>query len=161
MHVMKIIAKLFTLAKKSSERVKVKQALVPTRRGLLSRLCGLYDPLCLCARIAVSGINRMKELVVRGTEWDDERGWWEPWNGLLESASMSFVFTGKQSQSSDDLLGPNGQCKNFVQAIQCAQAESFEKGFEALAQCSTVPRSSRLKDLTPFIDDKGLIRAGG
>ncbi|TRY80933.1 hypothetical protein TCAL_14014, partial [Tigriopus californicus] len=44
---------------------------VLTRRGLLSRLCSLYDPLGLCAPVTVAGKIRMKELAVQGKGWDE------------------------------------------------------------------------------------------
>lgn len=42
-----------------------------TRRGLLSRLAGIYDPLGLCAPVTTPGKIRMKELVIRGMNWDE------------------------------------------------------------------------------------------
>jgi Pao retrotransposon peptidase. len=52
-----------------------------TRRSVLSRLAGLYDPLGLLAPIVVAGKIKMKELVVRGQDWDDDipsvqSNWW-------------------------------------------------------------------------------------
>jgi Pao retrotransposon peptidase. len=59
-------------------------SLIPTRRGLLSRLSGLFDPLGLCAPMIVGGKIKMKGLVLRAIEWDDPLDgetldWWKAW----------------------------------------------------------------------------------
>lgn len=64
------------------------QDIALTRRGLLSRLCSIYDPLGLCAPVTVAGKIRMKSLVVQGKDWDeavcqDDENWWLVWNDSL------------------------------------------------------------------------------
>ncbi|XP_059083353.1 uncharacterized protein LOC131880688 [Tigriopus californicus] len=68
--------------------------LVRTRRGLLSRLAGLYDPLGLIAPITVAGKIMMKHLVIRGLDWDDpvdqkSMEWWIQWNSGLNLLSAT------------------------------------------------------------------------
>ena len=51
-----------------------------TKRGLLSKLSGLFDPLGLAAPFTVKRKIRMQRLVIAGVEWDDpvpkvERKW--------------------------------------------------------------------------------------
>ncbi|XP_059091770.1 uncharacterized protein LOC131887232 [Tigriopus californicus] len=63
-----------------------------TRRTILSRLAGLYDPMGLMATIIVAGKIKMKELIIRGQGWDDEIAqdqtvWWKRWMGNLKHLS--------------------------------------------------------------------------
>ncbi|TRY75815.1 hypothetical protein TCAL_09950, partial [Tigriopus californicus] len=67
-----------------------------TRRGLLSRLAGLYDPLGLISPVTISGKIQMKSLVVKGLDWDDpvdleQKRWWNNWNHqLIELGKLKF-----------------------------------------------------------------------
>ncbi|KAK5907106.1 hypothetical protein CesoFtcFv8_004989 [Champsocephalus esox] len=60
----------------------------PTRRGLLSVVASLYDPLGFVSPFALTGKCILQELCRRGIGWDDPlpenlRSWWEEWkNGL-------------------------------------------------------------------------------
>ncbi|XP_021324883.3 uncharacterized protein [Danio rerio] len=60
----------------------------PTRRGLLSVIASLYDPLGFVAPFTLSGKHILQELCCRGIGWDDPipenlRSRWEEWkNGL-------------------------------------------------------------------------------
>lgn len=67
-----------------------------TRRGLLSKLAGLFDPQGLISPVTVSGKIKMKELVVQNLDWDDpvpeeSREWWSGWiNSLQELYQIKF-----------------------------------------------------------------------
>ncbi|KAI3352411.1 hypothetical protein L3Q82_005371 [Scortum barcoo] len=62
-----------------------------TRRGCLSVIASLYDPLGFIAPFSLSGKRILQELCHRGIRWDDPlpeemKPWWEEWiNGLLKS----------------------------------------------------------------------------
>ncbi|XP_059096083.1 uncharacterized protein LOC131890693 [Tigriopus californicus] len=67
-----------------------------TRRGLLSKLAGLFDPQGLIAPVTVSGKIKMKELVIQNLGWDDPvseetRHWWSDWvSGLQDLSAIMF-----------------------------------------------------------------------
>ncbi|XP_073718035.1 uncharacterized protein [Misgurnus anguillicaudatus] len=62
----------------------------PTRRGLLSVVASLYDPLGFIAPFILSGKRILQELCCKGIEWDDPipeylRSRWEEWKNDLQN----------------------------------------------------------------------------
>ncbi|XP_062571281.1 uncharacterized protein LOC134233331 [Saccostrea cucullata] len=45
--------------------------------------------------------------------------------------------------------------------IRCVQAQAFDAEIEAIENKLNLPRDSQIQNLSPFIDDNGLLRAGG
>lgn len=65
-------------------KVDLKSEVVFTRRGLLSKLTGLFDPQGLISPIMISGKIEIKELVIQNLDWDDAvseetKFWWFDW----------------------------------------------------------------------------------
>lgn len=70
--------------------VDTDESITFTRRGLLSKLAGIYDPMGLCAPVVTAGKIMMKGLVIKNANWDDlleneEKIWWTSWFSELES----------------------------------------------------------------------------
>ncbi len=62
----------------------------PTRRGLLSVIASLYDPLGFMAAFTLSGKCILQELCHKGIGWDDPipehlSSWWEEWKNSLKT----------------------------------------------------------------------------
>ena len=69
-------------------RVKV-ASVIYTRVGLLSQVAGLFDPLGTAAPMTVKAKIKLRELGVRGLQWNDpvigeERSWWEEYFTRIE-----------------------------------------------------------------------------
>ena len=69
-------------------RVKM-ASVIYTRVGLLSQVAGLFDPLGTAAPMTVKAKIKLRELGVRGLQWNDpvigeERSWWEEYFTRIE-----------------------------------------------------------------------------
>lgn len=67
----------------------------PTRRGLLSVVTSLYDPLSFVVPFTLSGKCILQEMCCRSTGWDDPvpkclHAWWEEWKDGLQRLKKTF-----------------------------------------------------------------------
>ena len=70
-------------------RIATDDQLKFTRRGLLSLVAGIFDPLGLASPLVVKAKVSLKAVVIKGLGWDtevtpEEKNWWSTWKKLIE-----------------------------------------------------------------------------
>jgi len=131
-----------------------------TRRGILSTVASLYDPLGLVAPVTLNGKKILQEMCRSGMKWDDEiseelRPRWEPWYGELYQlenieiarcyypADFGEICTVELHHFSDASTMGYGQCSylRFVNQngdVHCSLV--FAKARVAPTKIVTIPR---------------------
>ena len=67
-----------------------------TRRGLLSKVTGIFDPLGLAYPVSVKAKISLQQLGVKGLEWDttipdEDRNWWLKWVTGLNQLNKLYI----------------------------------------------------------------------
>ena len=70
-------------------RINNTQNVIYTRRGLLSKIAGMFDPLGLAAPATIKGKIGLQKMTIAHAGWDEpldeeERTWWDKWLKKLE-----------------------------------------------------------------------------
>ena len=70
-------------------RINNTQNVIYTRRGLLSKIAGMFDPLGLAAPATIKGKIGLQRMTIAHAGWDEpldeeERTWWDKWLKKLE-----------------------------------------------------------------------------
>ncbi|CAI5683011.1 unnamed protein product [Oreochromis niloticus] len=138
-----------------------------TRRGCLSVIASLYDPLGFIAPFSLSGKHILQELCHRGIGWDDPlpedvKPRWEKWiNGLFKLKEVVARIKRLRSQQKHTEHATIEEREKAVEAvIKIVQQHAFPHEIKTLQAKRDLPNSSSLFSLDPIWSD-GFLRVGG
>ncbi|KAI4872908.1 hypothetical protein NFI96_015842 [Prochilodus magdalenae] len=151
-----------------------------TRRGILSTVNGLYDPLGYVSPVTIQGKALVRELSAEQAEWDDplpalKEEQWRRWtDSLCELEQLqrdrTYVPISLRSARHRELCVFSDASTMAISAVAYLKATDMEGnshvGFlmeecKCLSRGDVIPKSSPLRKLNPFVDADGLLRVGG
>ncbi|XP_043258045.1 uncharacterized protein LOC122400588 [Colletes gigas] len=146
-----------------------------TKRVLLSQIAQLFDPLGLLGPVIIKAKIIMQQLWKSAIDWDDlvPQSIKQAWLEIKDELCLLNNFTVPRRIAIHETidLELHGfsdasplMCSEIQEAhlrvIKLVQLESFSKELRKLENGKSLSKKSRLSNLNPFMDDKGLIRVG-
>jgi hypothetical protein len=151
-----------------------------TRRGLLSKLAGLFDPLGFCSPYTIKAKILTQQLCLLGLDWDDpippsQLSKWKDWLSKLPELEkikiplltrcstlwkaqrvmaqvQRFIALCKGTKPASGVMTVEELRVAMVALVRQCQREAFSNEFESLEKNKCVDRRSKLLSFTPYLD---------
>eukprot|EP00794_Sanderia_malayensis_P004021 gene4021-4570_t len=128
-----------------------------TRRGVLSSISSIYDPLGVAAPFLLQGRKILQQLCSDKKEWDDDlsedqKNMWLRWRQelpLLETLEITRCYKPKHFEEA------------FEIELKVLKNVSRDKDEILRGERRILKKASSLFKLDPFLDENGIVRVGG